>query len=120
MGRRIASIAAPVEVSSIPMSEYQITRWREIPSMVIARDEAGTTAKVALHDRFQVAIDEAAMRLGEIGSDAYLDGWVRDAWELRDGDPAGVAGAVAAELDAGYPPTRVSELLDSSGPRAGE
>ena len=39
------------------MSEYQIMRWREIPSMVIAR-EAETTIKVMLASRFQEAIDE--------------------------------------------------------------
>ena len=34
------------------MSQYQIMRWREIPSMVIAR-EGETTIKVMLAARFQ-------------------------------------------------------------------
>ena len=33
--------------------------------------------EVAVPQRFQEAIDEAAMRLGETSSDAYLEGWVR-------------------------------------------
>ncbi len=98
------------------MTEFQVTRWRELPSMVVARDDSGAIAKVSLHDRFQVAIDEAAMRLGEVGSEAYLEGWARDPWQARDGDPETVAEAVAAELDAEYPPARVSELLDGYGP----
>ena len=35
------------------MAEYRITYWRDIPSMVTARDDAGGTAKVQLPDRFQ-------------------------------------------------------------------
>ncbi len=84
--------------------------------MVIARDGSGAIAKVSLHDRFQVAIDEAAMRLGEVGSEAYLEGWARDPWQAREGDPATVAEAVAAELAAEYPPDRVSTLIDGYGP----
>ena len=45
------------------MSEYQITYWREIPSMVVAR-EGDETARAQLAQRFQEAIDEAAMRVG--------------------------------------------------------
>ncbi len=44
------------------MAEYQITRWREIPSLVTAR-EGDQVAKISLSTRFQEAIDEAAMRL---------------------------------------------------------
>ena len=58
-------------------------RWREIPSMVMARDGADTI-KVMLPARFQEAIDEAAMRLGEIDADAYTAGWNRDPWTQSD------------------------------------
>jgi hypothetical protein len=68
------------------MAEYRITFWREIPAMVTARDGAAT-AKAALPDRFQEAIDEAAMRLGMAGSDAYLEQWRQGDWEQGDGTP---------------------------------
>ena len=55
------------------MTEYQITQWHEIPSMVVARDGADV-AKIQLAARFQEAIDEAAMRMGSTDADAYLDG----------------------------------------------
>ncbi len=61
------------------MSEYQITYWRDLPSLVTAR-EGAEVAKVPLPQRFQEAIDEAAMRLGDVGSDAYLAGWRRGEW----------------------------------------
>lgn len=51
--------------------------WRDIPSQVTAK--AGRkTAKVMLPDRFQVAIDRAAMRAGKGSSDAYMEDWRRD------------------------------------------
>ena len=40
------------------MTEYQITSWRVIPSMVVAR-EGDKTVKSQLPMRFQAAIDEA-------------------------------------------------------------
>jgi hypothetical protein len=92
------------------MAEYQITYWREIPSMVIAR-EGDATSKVALPNRFQEAIDEAAMRAGASDADAYLADWRREDWQQRDGDPAVVAESVAGELDEAFPQERLSGLL---------
>jgi Virulence factor len=94
------------------VAEYRITSWREIPTMVTARDGAGATAKAALPDRFQEAVDEAAMRQGLIGSDAYLEGWGQGPWQPADGSPDEVASRVAAELDAANPPERLAALLD--------
>ena len=61
------------------MTDYQVTRWRDLPSMVTARS-GDETAKVQLAGRFQEAIDEAAMRLGDTGSTDYLEGWERSEW----------------------------------------
>ena len=94
------------------MAEYRITSWREIPTMVTARDAGGATAKVALPDRFQEAVDEAAMRQGLAGSDAYLEAWVQGEWQEADGSPDEVAARVAAELDEAHPPERLDAMLD--------
>ena len=56
------------------MAEFRVTYWRDLPSLVTARD-GEHTAKAALDPRFMIAIDEAAMRLGATDSDAYLEGW---------------------------------------------
>ena len=96
------------------MSEYQIMRWREIPSMVIAR-QAETTIKVMLASRFQEAIDEAAMRLGEIDADAYTSGWNRDPWVEATGTPDVVAARVVEELEIAMSEEKISALLDSLG-----
>ena len=73
-------------------------RWHEIPSMVIAR-EGETTIKVMLASRFQEAIDEAAMLLGEIDADAYTAGWKRDPWVDADDTPDVLASRIATELE---------------------
>ena len=100
------------------MTEYQITYWREFPSMVVAREGRSARHKVQLPARFQVAIDEAAMRAGAIGTDEYLDGWLRTDWQEQAGDPQEVAQAVAAQLEADYPPQRLRKLLSTITPDA--
>ena len=79
-----------------------MTSWRELPSMVAAR-AGDETVKAQLAPRFQEAIDEAAMRLGDSGADDYLAGWERTAWTSADGAPADVLDRVTAELDAAWP-----------------
>ena len=80
------------------MASYQITYWRDVPSLVIAR-EGDVTIKVPLPDSFQEEIDQQAMDLGLVGSDEYLEGWRRSGWETGEGTPADVAAAVARRLE---------------------
>lgn len=96
------------------MSEYQIMRWREIPSMVVARS-GETTIKVMLASRFQEAIDEAAMRLGEIDADAYTSGWNRDPWVELDGTPDDIATQIVEKLEVEFSEEKITALLDSLG-----
>ncbi|MCZ7573022.1 MAG: virulence factor [Ardenticatenaceae bacterium] len=56
-----------------------------------------------LPDRFQEAIDLAAMAAGLIDSDDYTAGYAWGDSQERDGTASEVATAVAAELDAQYP-----------------
>jgi Virulence factor len=99
------------------MAEYQITYWRELPSLVVVRDGADVT-KSPLPARFQEAIDEAAMRLGDASSDAYLAGWVRGDWTAADGTTTAVAEDVVGRLEAEWSPERVRSFLDGLRPNA--
>lgn len=99
------------------MAEVQITRWREIPSMVTARD-GDDVVKVQLSARFQEAIDEAAMRLDAADADAYLEGWSRDPWTDVAGSAAQAAEAASADLEARWSADAITSLLDSYGPGA--
>jgi hypothetical protein len=96
------------------MTDYQVTRWRELPSMVVARTD-DETVKSQLATRFQEAIDEAAMRLGDTGADDYLAGWERSSWTEATGTPAEVLDRVVAELEAEWPADRVAGYLDGLG-----
>jgi hypothetical protein len=101
------------------VAEYQITYWRDLPSLVVAR-EGAEEAKVPLPARFQEAIDEAAMRLGETSSDDYLAGWRRGDWTAADGAASTVAAAVVAGLEQEWSDEAVAAFLDGLGASAGE
>ncbi len=96
------------------MTEYQVMRWRELPSLVTART-GDETVKAELAGRFQEAIDEAAMRLSDTGAGEYLAGWERTPWTTVDGTPAEVLDRVTAELDARWPPDKIADYLDGLG-----
>jgi len=96
------------------VTEYQVTRWRELPAMVVVR-AGDQTVKAELAARFQEAIDEAAMRLGDTGADDYLEGWQRSPWTAADGTPAEALDRVTAELDAEWPTDRIAGYLDGLG-----
>lgn len=92
----------------------QIVYWRDIPAQVIVR--AGRqTAKRALPERFEKAIDQCAMRSGAHGTDDYLADWRRgDAIDVA-GDLEAVAGETAARLEAEYDMDRLKALIEAGG-----
>lgn len=88
-----------------------MTSWRDLPSLVVARDGTDVT-KSPLAPRFQEAIDEAAMRLGMAGSDAYLEQWQHGEWQSAEGAPDAVVAEVAERLDNDYDDARLQTLLE--------
>jgi hypothetical protein len=96
------------------VAEYQVTFWRDLPSLVVARDGSEVT-KGPLASRFQEAIDEAAMRLGDTSSGDYLAGWTRSEWAPAEGSTADVCDRVVAELEEQWSAERLAEYLDRLG-----
>ncbi len=96
------------------MAIYQIVYWRDIPAQVKTKAGRERAAK-QLTERFQIAIDDAAMRAGLVGSDEYLAEWRNAEAQEREGDPESVATAVAAELEATYPDERLTVLVTNKG-----
>lgn len=82
--------------------------------MVIAR-EGEQVIKIMLPTRFQEAIDEAAMRMGEIDADAYTSGWNRDPWVQSDELPQALADRVAEELETKFSQNYLQTILDELG-----
>lgn len=99
------------------MSEYQVTYWRDLPTMITARDGADVV-KVQLAARFQEAVDEAAMRLGDTGAEDYLAGWTRSAWTASSEGPQATLDRVAADLDGQWSAEKIADYLDALGPAA--
>jgi len=83
------------------MASVQILYWKDIPVQVRAKDEKGR-ASLPMPDRFQVAIDQAAMLAGLTGSDAYTELYEWRNSDDRAGTALEVVAAVVAELDAQY------------------
>jgi hypothetical protein len=95
------------------LPELTVIWWRDIPAQVTAK-EGRKSARAQLAERFQEAIDAAAMRAGLIGSDAYLAEWRR---EPRDcGDDLDKEVAEEAEwLEAAYPDDTLDRLVKADG-----
>jgi hypothetical protein len=82
---------------------------------------AGTgrgAARAQLGERFQEAIDAAAMRAGLIGSDAYLEEWRRESRACGDDLEAEVA-EEAAWLEAAFTDDALERLVRASGRETG-
>ncbi len=96
------------------MAKLIVTLWRDIPSQVVVK--AGRKAeKRMLSDRFQEAIDMAAMRGGAAETDAYLEEWHRaDPVDCSD-DLAKEADAACASLEADYGKERLKSLINNEG-----
>jgi hypothetical protein len=96
------------------MAEITIVYWRDIPAQVIAgKGRRGT--KVPLTERFEQAIDRAAMKSGAAGTDAYLAEWRKAAPVEMAGDDAEAAKAEAARIEAEYDTARLKALIDNDG-----
>ena len=81
------------------MAKYQILYWHDIPVQVRSGGRHDRVS-VPLPDRFQEAVDKAAMRAELTGSEAYTDGFRWGEMQVRDGTAEQTAQTIAAELDA--------------------
>jgi Virulence factor len=94
--------------------EYQIIFWRDIPAQVKLRAGGKRFAR-SLTERFEQAIDQAAMQAGLAGTDAYLAELRTSSWNQQDGEPQLVADGVVSEIESEYPPERLSGLVETEG-----
>ena len=95
------------------MGQVTVVYWRDIPAQVIA-GKGRRAAKVQLSERFEQAIDRAAMRSGAAETDAYLADW-RKVPEEIEGEDADVASARAAALEAEWTHERLKAAALAGG-----
>ena len=96
------------------MASLIIISWRDIPAQVIVK-RGRETAKVQLSQRFQEAVDRAAMRAGKGSSDAYLADWARSAPRPCGDDLQAEANAEAARLEARFNDEDLERLIRAKG-----
>ena len=95
----------------------QIVCWRDIPAQVIV-GRGPQRQTIALSERFQQAIDRAAMRSGARDTDTYLADWnrVSAASLVRvAGTGTATAADIAAALEDGFPDDVLKSLVANGG-----
>jgi len=95
------------------MAYLTVISWRDIPAQVIVK-RGREAAKVQLSQRFQEAVDRAAMRAGKGSSDAYLADWRRTPRACGD-DLQAEATAEAARLEARYTDEDLERVIRAKG-----
>ena len=96
------------------MGSLIVISWRDIPAQVIAK-RGRDAAKVQLSQRFQEAVDRAAMRAGKGSSDAYLADWARSAPRPCGDDLKAEASAEAARLESQFTDEDLERLIRTKG-----
>ncbi len=96
------------------MANVTIVYWRDIPAQVIV-GKGRRGVKIQLTERFEQAIDRAAMKSGAAGTDDYLADWRKAAPYAVDGADADVAAAEAERLETEYDKDRLMGLINNDG-----
>jgi Virulence factor len=95
------------------VAELTVIYWREIPAQVTATD-GERSARRELANRFQLAIDAAAMKAGLVGSGEYLAEWRRESRPCDD-DLEREVEAEAERLEAEFPRERLLAFTRAGG-----
>ncbi|MGB1361317.1 MAG: virulence factor [Alphaproteobacteria bacterium] len=98
------------------MADMIIVWWKDIPAQVIVKKSRREQFKYVLEERFEKAIDRAAMRGREVDTDAYLAGFVKsEPVAVEDGDLQAIATAKGKELEAEYTDEVLEPIIKNSG-----
>ncbi|WP_109464363.1 virulence factor [Albibacillus kandeliae] len=96
------------------MPDVTIVYWRDIPAQVIV-GKGRRGSKRQLAERFEQAIDRAAMKVNAKDTDAYLAEWRKGEPYEVEGEPDAVAEAEAVRLETEYDTNRIKALIDNDG-----
>jgi hypothetical protein len=96
------------------MAQLIVVYWRDIPAQVIVK-KGRDTAKIQLTERFEKAIDRAAMKAKLRDTDSYLNEWRRAAPIDVSDDLQAEADKKAAELEATFDDAALKILVDAGG-----
>jgi len=96
------------------MPTMQIVYWRDIPAQIKGR-EGRKRSSLPLEERFEKAIDAAAMRGGADSTDDYLaDFWTSEPIDV-EGDLATAMADKVAELQAAFNSETLRSYIANAG-----
>jgi len=98
--------------------ELTVISWRDIPLQLLAKD-GRRSARALLSDRFQEAVDAAAMVAGLIGSDDYTEQMRMDRRPCGDDLDAEVE-SERARVEADWSDEVLRATIRSGGVRGGD
>lgn len=96
------------------MVDVTVVYWRDIPAQVIV-GKGRRGSKRQLAERFEQAIDRAAMKVNAKDTDAYLAEWRKGKPYEVEGEPDAVAEAEAVRLETEFDPARIKAMIDNDG-----
>ena len=96
------------------MPDVTIVYWRDIPAQVIV-GKGRRGSKRQLAERFEQAIDRAAMKVNARDTDAYLAQWRKGTPYAVEGEPGDVAEAEAERLEREFDTDRIKALIENDG-----
>ncbi len=96
------------------MAQLVITYWRDIPSQV-SIGKGRKASKAMLADRFQEAIDMAAMRSGAAEIHYYIAEWRRGTPSEVEGDNDELVAQTVAQLESEFDQQKLKSLIENSG-----
>ena len=99
------------------MAQLTVVYWRDIPAQVIVK-KGRDSAKIQLTERFEKAIDRAAMRANLRDTDSYLAEWRRAAPVDVSDDLQAEADKKAAELEAQFDDAKLKAMVETGGVEA--
>ena len=96
------------------MADVIVVYWRDIPAQVIV-GKGRKASKVQLPERFEQAIDRAAMKIGAEDTDSYLAEWRKAPPYAVDGKQSEVARLEANRIDTEYNQEKIKLLIRNDG-----
>ena len=96
------------------MADVVIVYWRDIPAQVIV-GKGRKASKIQLPERFEQAIDRAAMKIGAEDTDSYLAEWRKAESYSVNGEPDLIAKSEATRIDTEYTNQKIKQLIDNDG-----
>lgn len=96
------------------MPDVTIVYWRDMPAQVIV-GKGRRGVKRPLPERFEQAIDRAAMKGGARDTDDYLSEWRKGEPTSHDGEAEALADAEVARIVAEFDEAALKVLIDNNG-----